>query len=51
MMGKLVVMRFIRKDYHYVLVNSVRGDLKSVAKAGGSHDGRERQLNRVSQPE
>jgi hypothetical protein len=23
MMGKLVVMSFIRKDYHYVLINSV----------------------------
>ncbi len=40
MMGKLVVMRFIRKDYHYVLVNSVRGDVNSPANAGWSY-GRE----------
>src|SRR6266699_2738206 len=43
MMVKLVVMRFIRKDYHYVLVNSVRVHMESAAK-GSSSNGRERDL-------
>src|SRR5437660_4738884 len=32
MMVKLVAVRFIRKDYHYVLVNAVTGDLPSSGR-------------------